>query len=325
MKVLVTGGAGYIGSVTTEELVKAGHQVLVYDNLLYGHRMAIHPQAVFEEGDLADRTRLHQLFETNSPQAVMHFAAHSVVPVSMQDPLPFVRDNVTNALNLLEAMAAHDVSKFILSSTANVYGDPKRIPIMEDDRLAPSSPYGESKFVIERMLHWCEVRYGLRYASLRYFNAAGASEDYGEDHNPETHLIPLALKVALGHRDHLDVYGADYPTRDGTCVRDYIHVVDLAQAHVLALQALEKGGRIYNLGNGQGFTVHEVLAAAREVTGREIPAKVGSRRPGDPAVLVASSDRIRRELGWTPRFPDLKGIIESAWKWHKRHPNGYPD
>jgi len=325
MKVLVTGGAGYIGSVATEELVKGGHQAVVYDNLLYGHRQAVHPDALFEEGDLAERARLDRLFETHQPQAVMHFAAHSIVPLSMREPLPFVRDNVGNALNLLEAMVAHDVRKFILSSTANVYGDPQHVPISEDDRLAPSSPYGESKLMIEKMLHWCEVRYGLRYASLRYFNAAGASGSYGEDHDPETHLIPLALKVALGQKDHLDVYGADYPTRDGTCVRDYIPVVDLARAHILALEALDQGSRICNLGNGLGFTVHEVLAAARGVTGQAIPAEVAPRRPGDPSELVASSERIRNELGWKPLYPELNEIIESAWKWHKDHPHGYSD
>jgi UDP-glucose 4-epimerase len=325
MKVLVTGGAGYIGSVATEELVGAGHQVVVYDNLLYGHRQAVHSQAAFEEGDLADRSRLEQLFQTHHPDAVMHFAAHSIVPLSMQDPLPFVRDNLTNALNLLETMAAHGVKSFILSSTANVYGDPEHIPIDEDDRLAPSSPYGESKLMIERMLHWCELRYGIRYASLRYFNAAGASETFGEDHNPETHLIPLVLKVAMGQKDHLDIYGADYPTRDGTCVRDYIHVVDLARAHVLALQALDKGSRVYNLGNGQGFTVQEVVAAAEEITGHSVPTRIAPRRAGDPATLVASSDRIRRELGWRPQYPDLQSIIDSAWRWHRDHPHGYAD
>ena len=325
MKVLVTGGAGYIGSVATEELVAAGHQVVVYDNLLYGHRQAVHPQAAFEEGDLADKGRLGQLFQTHRPDAVMHFAAHSIVPLSMQDPLPFVRDNVANALNLLESMAAHGAERFILSSTANVYGDPERTPIGEDDRLAPSSPYGESKLMIERMLHWCEVRYGLRYATLRYFNAAGASQRCGEDHDPETHLIPLVLKVAMGHKDQLDIYGADYPTRDGTCVRDYIHVVDLAGAHVLALQALDDGSRVYNLGNGQGFTVQEVVAAAEEVTGRSIPTRLAPRRAGDPATLVASSDRIRRELGWKPQYLDLKSIIDSAWRWHRDHPQGYSD
>ncbi|HUW96951.1 MAG TPA: UDP-glucose 4-epimerase GalE [Anaerolineae bacterium] len=323
MNILVTGGAGYIGSVATEELVKAGHQVVVYDSLLYGHRGAVHPGAIFEQGDLADRARLDDVFDGHAIDAVMHFAAHSIVPFSMRDPLPFVRDNVSNALNLLEVMAGHDVKRFILSSTANVYGDPERIPIQEDDRLAPSSPYGESKLMIERMLHWCEVRYGLRYASLRYFNAAGASEQYGEHHEPETHLIPLVLKTALGLKDHLDIYGDDYPTRDGTCVRDYIHVVDLAQAHVLALDALDESSRVYNLGNGQGFTVQEVIATAREVTGHPIPARTTPRRPGDPATLVASSSKIRRELGCEPRYPDVADIIESAWRWTRTHPNGY--
>jgi UDP-glucose 4-epimerase len=323
MSILVTGGAGYIGSVATEELIAAGHDVVVYDNLLYGHREAVHPQAAFEEGDLADKDRLRHVFEAHPIEAVMHFAAHSIVPISMQDPLPFVRDNVSNAINLLEAMAAHDVRRFILSSTANVYGDPEKVPIAEDDRLAPSSPYGESKLMIERMLHWCEVRYGLRYASLRYFNAAGASEACGEDHSPETHLIPLVLEVALGLRDRLEIYGDDYPTRDGTCVRDYIHVVDLAQAHVLALEALDEESCVYNLGNGQGFTVQEVVATARAVTGHPIPTTIAPRRPGDPATLIASSDRIRHDLGWQPRYPDLKEIIESAWRWHRAHPDGY--
>ena len=323
MNILVTGGAGYIGSVATEELVKAGHQVVVYDSLLYGHRGAVHPRAIFEQGDLADKARLAEVFDGHTIDAVMHFAAHSVVPFSMRDPLPFVRDNVGNAINLLEVMASHDVKRFILSSTANVYGEPERVPIQEDDRLAPSSPYGESKLMIERMLHWCEVRYGLRYATLRYFNAAGASEQYGEDHEPETHLIPLVLKVALGLKDHLDIYGDDYSTRDGTCVRDYIHVVDLAQAHVLALDALDESSRVYNLGNGQGFTVQEVIATVREVTGHPIPARITPRRPGDPATLVASSSKIRRELGWEPRSPDVADIIDSAWRWTRTHPNGY--
>jgi UDP-glucose 4-epimerase len=323
MNILVTGGAGYIGSVATEELVKAGHQVVVYDSLLYGHRVAVHPRAIFEQGDLVDKARLAEVFDEHTIDAVMHFAAHSVVPFSMRDPLPFVRDNVGNAINLLEVMASHDVKRFILSSTANVYGEPERIPIQEDDRLAPSSPYGESKLMIERMLYWCEVRYGLRYATLRYFNAAGASEQYGEDHEPETHLIPLVLKVALGLKDHLDIYGDDYSTRDGTCVRDYIHVVDLAQAHVLALDALDESSRVYNLGNGQGFTVQEVIATVREVTGHPIPARITPRRPGDPATLVASSSKIRRELGWEPRYPDVADIIDSAWRWTRTHPNGY--
>jgi UDP-glucose 4-epimerase len=320
---LVTGGAGYIGSIAVEELIKAGYEVVVYDNLMQGHRQAVHPQAVFVAADLADQERLDAAFEEHRIQAVMHFAAHSIVPMSMREPLRFIKENVGNAINLLETMMAHDVKRFILSSTANVYGDPERVPIQEKDRLAPSSPYGESKLMIEKILHWCEVRYGLRYASLRYFNAAGASEAYGEDHNPETHLIPLVMKVALGQRERLDIYGDDYPTRDGTCVRDYIHVVDLAQAHILALEALNEGSRIYNLGNGEGFTVQEVVATAREVTGRSIPATLAARRPGDPATLVASSEKIKRELGWEARFPELKEIIESAWRWHRAYPQGY--
>jgi UDP-glucose 4-epimerase len=323
VNILVTGGAGYIGSVATEELVRAGHQVVVYDNLLYGHRDAVHPAAIFEEGDLADVARLDAVFDGHAIDAVMHFAAHSIVPMSMSDPLPFVRDNVDHALNLLEVMSRHDVKRFILSSTANVYGEPERIPIREDDRLAPSSPYGESKLMIERMLHWCEVRYGLRHVSLRYFNAAGASEKYGEDHEPETHLIPVVLQVALGLKDHLEIYGDDYPTPDGTCVRDYIHVVDLAQAHVLALQGLDESSRVYNLGNGQGFTVRQVITVAREVTGHPIPARISPRRPGDPATLVASSSKIRSELGWEPRYPDLREILASAWRWAQTHPSGY--
>ncbi len=323
MSVLVTGGAGYIGSVTTESLITAGHRVVVYDNLEQGHREAVHPDAVFVKADLADRKMLDSVFEECSIEAVMHFAARSIVPLSMKEPLRFVGDNLSNAINLLETMAAHGVKRFILSSTANVYGDPERIPIREEDRLAPSSPYGESKLMIERMLHWCEVRYGLRYASLRYFNAAGASQAYGEDHNPETHLIPLVLKVALGEKEHLDIYGDDYHTRDGTCLRDYVHVEDLAQAHILALQALDECSRIYNVGSGKGFTVREVLATAREVTGCPIAERIAPRRPGDPAMLVASSDRIAQELGWEPHRADLADIIESAWHWHKAHPKGY--
>jgi len=325
MRMLVTGGAGYIGSVATEELIKAGYDVVVYDNLTQGHRQAVHPQAVFVEADLADRGALNIVFAEHDIEAVMHFAAHSVVSFSMRDPLRFIRENVGHAINLLEAMAAHDVKRLILSSTANVYGDPERIPIREEDGLAPGSPYGESKLMIERILHWCEVRYGLRYASLRYFNAAGASEAYGEHHHPETHLIPLLLKVALGQREHLDIYGSDYPTRDGTCVRDYIHLIDLAQAHILALEALDEGSRIYNLGNGEGFTVQEVVATAREVTGHPIPVRIAPRRSGDPATLVASSEKIRRELGWEARSPDLREIIESAWRWQQAHPEGYAE
>jgi UDP-glucose 4-epimerase len=238
----------------------------------------------------------------------------------------YLGENVVNGLNLLQTMVDHGVRRFILSSTAALFGQPARIPIDEAEQIAPGSPYGESKFILERMLCWLDQIHGLRYASLRYFNAAGATAERGEDHRPETHLIPLVLQVALGHRDHIRVYGSDYATRDGTCVRDYIHVVDLAQAHILALRALDRGGsRTYNLGNGQGYTVREVIDAARDVTGHPVPAVDAPRRPGDLAVLIASSDRIRRELGWQPRYPDLRDIVQSAWGWHRVHPDGYEE
>jgi UDP-glucose 4-epimerase len=232
---------------------------------------------------------------------------------------------VKNGLNLLRTMVEHDVYRFILSSTANLFDQPEQIPITEDERIVPGSPYGESKFILERILYWLDRIHGLRYAALRYFNAAGATAGRGEDHSPETHLIPLVLQVALGQRDHIEVYGSDYPTGDGTCVRDYIHVLDLAQAHILALRALENGSRTYNLGNGLGYTVREVIETARKVTGHPIPAVDGPRRPGDPPELVAGSDRIRRELGWQPRYPNLYDIVQSAWNWHRAHPNGYQD
>jgi UDP-glucose 4-epimerase len=255
----------------------------------------------------------------------MHFASYTLVGESMQVPLKYLRDNLVYAANLLEVAVARGVRRFILSSTANLFDQPERMPIDERERLVPGSPYGESKFFIERMLHWFEQIYGLRYACLRYFNAAGDTPERGEHHDPETHLIPLVLQVALGQREHITVFGNDYPTRDGTCVRDYIHVLDLAQAHMLAMQALDElGSRAYNLGNGTGFTVLEVIESARRITGHPIPAVVGARRPGDPAVLVASSERIRRELGWQPRFPELDDIVGSAWEWHRAHPHGYP-
>ncbi len=333
MNILVTGGAGYIGSVVVEELIRQGDRVTVYDNLSQGHRAAVPPQAEFLLGDLADEEILNDLFAQRSFEAVMHFASNTLVGESVQQPLKYVGDNVTNGLNLLRAMMAHGVSRFILSSTANLFDQPERIPITEDERIVPGSPYGESKFILERILHWLDPIHGLSYAALRYFNAAGATAERGEDHNPETHLIPLVLQVALGQRDQIEVYGNDYPTRDGTCVRDYIHVLDLAQAHILALRALDddaqkgqKGGsRTYNLGNGQGYTVREVIETARQVTGHPIPAVDGPRRPGDPPELVAGSERIRRELGWQPRYPDLRDIVQSAWDWHRAHPDGYEE
>jgi UDP-glucose 4-epimerase len=325
MRILVTGGAGYIGSVVTEHLIEAGHTVIVLDNLQQGHRQAVHPQAAFVQGDVGDRALLDELFRSHPVDAVMHFASHTLVGESMERPFLYLGDNVVNGLTLLQAMVEHGVRRFILSSSANLFDRPHRIPIAEDEEVVPGSPYGESKYLLERILRWLERIYGLRYATLRYFNAAGATERYGEDHRPETHLIPLVLRVALGRSDQITIFGDDYPTRDGTCVRDYIHVSDLATAHILALCALERGSQVYNLGNGQGFTVKEVLQAAREVTGHPIPAVVGPRRPGDPAVLVASSERIRRELGWRPRFPDLHAIVASAWEWHRRHPDGYEE
>ncbi|MFN2250654.1 MAG: UDP-glucose 4-epimerase GalE [Anaerolineae bacterium] len=327
MKVLVTGGAGYIGSVTTAELLGAGHEVVVLDNLYQGHREAVPPDAAFVEGDLADRAALAALFESHPGiEAVMHFASYTLVGESMAAPLKYLRDNVVNAENLLEAALAGGAKRFILSSTANLFDDPEHMPITETERIVPGSPYGESKHMIERVLYWLERTRGLRYASLRYFNACGCTPDQGEDHDPETHLIPLVLQVANGQRDHIVVFGDDYPTRDGTCVRDYIHVADLARAHILALEALDDlGSRRYNLGNGLGFTVLEVIEAARRVTGHPIPHVVGPRRPGDPATLIASSEAIKAELRWEPKMPDLEDIVASAWRWHEAHPHGYGD
>ncbi|MCA9711582.1 MAG: UDP-glucose 4-epimerase GalE, partial [Myxococcales bacterium] len=264
------------------------------------------------------------VLEEHRPKAVMHFAARSQVGESMREPFRYVGDNVTSGLNLIESMVAHDVKRFILSSTAALFGEPAKIPIGEDERIIPGSPYGESKHILERVLHWADRIHGMRYAALRYFNAAGATEARGEHHDPETHLIPLVLQVALGQRDHITVFGNDYPTRDGTCIRDYIHVVDLAQAHILALAALDDGSRVYNLGNGQGFSVMEVIETARKVTKHPIPHQIGARRPGDPAALTADSRRIQQELGWDPEFPKLRSIIDSAWRWHRAHPQGYP-
>ncbi|PWH14087.1 MAG: UDP-glucose 4-epimerase GalE [Ardenticatenia bacterium] len=325
MRILVTGGAGYIGSIVVEQLVEAGETVLVFDNLHQGHAAAVHPGARLVIGDLADRVTLDQTLAEFKPEAVMHFASYTLVGESMEQPFRYLGDNVTNGLNLLQSAVRHGVRRFILSSTANLFDRPQRIPITEDEQIVPGSPYGESKYILERILAWLDRLLGLRFAALRYFNAAGASAERGEDHRPELHLIPLVLGVALGKRENATIFGDDYPTPDGTCVRDYIHVIDLAQAHILALRALERSSCTYNLGNGQGFSVKEVIETARQITGHPIPAVVGPRRPGDPAVLVASSEKIRRELGWRPRYPHLHEIIESAWRWHKAHPDGYGD
>ena len=325
MKILVTGGAGYIGSITTHELIGAGHQVVVLDNLYQGHREAVDAAAHFVEADLADRDALAALFaEHPDIDGIMHFASYTLVGESMEEPLKYLRDNVVNASNLLEAAVAAGIERFILSSTANLFDDPERMPIDENERIVPGSPYGESKFAIERLLYWFERIHGMRYACLRYFNACGDLPEVGEDHDPETHLIPLVLQVALGQREQINVFGDDYPTRDGTCVRDYIHVVDLAQAHILAMESLDKlGSQKYNLGNGEGFTVLEVIETARKVTGHPIPHAIAPRRAGDPATLIASSESIRKDLGWAPRYPDLETIIKSAWEWHRTHPEGY--
>jgi UDP-glucose 4-epimerase len=322
MKVLVTGGAGYIGSVVVSQLAAAGHEVVVYDNLSKGHRQSVSSAARLVVGDVGDRAALDGAFAQSKPEAVLHFAAWIEAGESMHDPAKFFRNNTANALNLLETALAHKVRCFVFSSTAAVYGDPESIPIRETSKLRPTNAYGESKLMVEQMLAWFHRIHGLSYASLRYFNAAGATETLGEHHDPETHLIPIVLQVASGKRGHISIFGEDYDTPDGTCVRDYVHVSDLASAHLLALDALcaqaEPARRIYNLGNGHGFSVREVIECARRVTGHAIPARSEARRAGDPAVLVAGSAKIRAELGWQPRFPELEEIIRSAWLYLQR-------
>ncbi len=324
MNILVTGGAGYIGSVVVAELLRAGHRVIVYDNLVHGYRAAVPNQVSLVVADLADGGRLGEVLGRGQVEAVMHFAALIEAGESMKAPERFFRNNTACTLTLLETMLAHGIKRFVFSSTAALYGDPEQIPIRETDRLLPTNAYGESKLLVERMLAWFHRIHGLRYASLRYFNAAGATETIGEAHKPESHLIPLILQVAQGQRDAISIFGTEYPTPDGTCIRDYIHVADLAAAHLLALQALEgRDQMIYNLGNGRGFSVRQVLEVARRVTGHAIPAVEAPRRSGDPAVLVASSEKIQRELNWQPRCADLEAIIGSAWRWNQAHPNGY--
>ena len=325
MKVLVTGGAGYIGSVTSEVLLSRGYEVVVFDNFSQGHRAAVPVAADWIEGDLSSPHDIHHAIDSHRPGAVMHFAARSLVGESINVPFTYLRDNVVNGLNLIEACVAGGVERFILSSTANLFGTSTADLIDEQEPIVPGSPYGESKWALERALDWVSQTKGLHFASLRYFNAAGASEERGEHHKLETHLIPLVLQVAAGHRDYITIFGDDYDTPDGTCVRDYVHVLDLAEAHVLAMQELAQDNCTYNLGSGQGYSVRQVIESARAVTGTSIPAQIGSRRAGDPARLVASSDRIRKELGWKPRFSGLEQIIDSAWRWHQRHPDGYSD
>lgn len=325
MKVLVTGGAGYIGSICTAELLAAGHECVVFDSLYQGHAEAVPAGVPLFVGDLCDAGAVKKLFQEHRGfDAIMHFASYTLVGESMQKPLKYLRENLVAGANLLEQAVEHGVGRFILSSTANLFDDPAKMPIEPDERIVPGSPYGESKYFLERTLYWFERIYGLKYACLRYFNASGDTPNRGEDHTPELHIIPIILEVALGKREKLTIFGNDYPTKDGTCVRDYVHVLDLAQAHILAMQALDqRGSCTYNLGNGNGFTLLELIETAERVTGREIDYEFGPRRPGDPAILIASSEKIRRDLGWEPKYTTLEQIVASAWEWHKSHPNGY--
>jgi UDP-glucose 4-epimerase len=326
MNVFVTGGAGYIGSHVVRLLLEAGHRVRVYDNLAEGHAAAV-PEETLVRGDLMDAQRLVEALDEGF-DCVMHFAAHCYVGESMINPEKYYATNVVAGLRLLTAMRRTGVRRIVFSSSAATYGEPEKIPITEEHPQKPINVYGQTKLDFEHALGFYANAYGLGYTSLRYFNAAGAAPDaaIGEDHDPETHLVPIVLQVALGQRENVQIFGTDYPTRDGTCVRDYIHVCDLAQAHILAMERIEPGkGGWYNLGNGNGYTVREVLQVARKVTGRKIPAEVGPRRPGDPPELVASSAKIARELGWKPQYPDLEMIVETAWRWHEAHPNGYGD
>jgi UDP-glucose 4-epimerase len=325
MNVFLTGGAGYIGSIAADALLRAGHSVTVYDSLVTGHRTAIPQGTHFVHADLADRTALAAALQEQPYQAVMHFAAFIEAGESMKRPGKFFQNNLANSLNLIETAVRFGVNRFVLSSTAAVYAS-SNDPLTEDSPLGPTNVYGQTKLMVEQVLEWYRRIYGLRYAALRYFNAAGALPHRGEAHHPETHLIPLVLSVALGQREQVSIYGTDYPTPDGTCIRDYIHVQDLVSAHLLALEALDGRDRlVYNLGNGTGFSVREVIAVARDVTDHPIPAVEAPRRAGDPARLVASSERIRRELGWQPTKPSLEEIIASAWEWHRSHPHGYEE
>jgi UDP-glucose 4-epimerase len=323
-RVLVTGGAGYIGSVITTQLLKKGAEVIVFDNLSNGHRAAVPSKAKLIVGNTADRSALDQVFKKRRIDAVIHLAASIEAGQSMKFPEQYFRNNTANSLTLLEAVLAHKIPRFVFSSTAALFGTPDRTPIEETDPVHPTNTYGESKLLVEHMLDWFHRIHGLRYACLRYFNAAGATPDQGEEHHPESHLIPLILQVALGKRDFISIFGTDYPTPDGTCVRDYIHLSDLASAHLLVLDALrEKDKLIYNLGNGRGFSVREVIETARRVTGHPIPVREVERRAGDPAILVASSEKIKRELNWHPQYPTLETIVRSAWDWFRAHPQGY--
>ena len=328
MSVLVCGGAGYIGSHTVSELLDRGEDVVVADNLQKGHKEAVLGGKLMI-GDLRDSDFLDKVFSENTIASVIQFAANSLVGESVKDPLKYYNNNVVSTLSLLSKMKQYGVDKIVFSSTAATYGEPQNIPIMETDPTIPTNPYGQTKLAVEKALKWCYEAYDIKYTALRYFNAAGAhiSGKIGEDHNPETHLIPIILQAALGQRDSITIFGDDYNTEDGTCVRDYIHVTDLADAHILALDKMRADGKsnIYNLGNGNGFSVKEVVDITRKVTGVDIKAELGERRPGDPAILVASSEKAKKELNWKPKYNDLGTIIETAWKWHKENPNGFSE
>ena len=323
MHVFVTGGAGYIGSICTEELLNAGHKVSVYDNLTEGHRAAVDSRARFVLGKPEKSGDILRAVKAAAPDAIMHFAANALVGESMTDPRKYFHNNVVNGLKLLDATIECGVKKFVFSSTCATYGPPDRVPMTEEMPQRPINPYGESKLMFEKILQWYQRIYGLEFVAFRYFNAAGASEQFGEHHRVETHLIPNVLKVALGQKPHCEIYGTDYPTPDGTCIRDYIHIIDLAQAHILGLQPGKHG--FYNLGNGDGYSVRQVIDTCEKVTGMKIPAVEKPRRPGDPPKLVASADKAFRELGWRPKYPKLEQIIATAWAWHKKYPQGYPD
>jgi len=329
MSVLVLGGAGYIGSHAVDQLIEKGYDVVVIDNLGTGHRAAVHKEAKFYEGDIRDKAFLNDVFMKENIEGVFHFCAYSLVGESVEKPLAYFNNNVQGLQVLLEVMYDHQVENIIFSSTAAVYGEPDSVPITEEDSKTPTSPYGESKLMMEKMMQWSHEAYGVNYAALRYFNVAGAKEDgtIGEDHRSETHLIPIVLQVALGQRDQLIVFGDDYDTEDGSCIRDYLHVVDLIDAHILAFQHLQDGGSsgAFNLGSSQGYSVFEILEAARKVTQEPIKAVVGKRRSGDPSKLIASSDKAQQILGWKPQHDNIHDIIDSAWQWHHQHPNGYQE
>lgn len=321
MRVLVTGGAGYIGSITSEILLDEGHEVVIFDNLERGHREAVDARAKLIVGDLRNRDDIRGAMRDARPDAVMHFAAFALVGESMQDPMLYFRNNVVGGINLVEAMIERGMKKIIFSSTCATYGQPDRMPMTEDIPQRPTNPYGESKLMLEKVMVWEQERRGLQPVFLRYFNACGATQKLGEDHDPESHLIPNVLAVALGKKKSVGIFGDDYPTPDGTCIRDYIHIVDLAQAHILALTGDHTGA--FNLGNGDGYSVKQVVDVAREVSGHPIPAEIAPRRPGDPARLIAGADKAKKVLGWKPRYPEIRTIVQHAWNWHKAHPNGY--